>query len=230
MGSTTIHSKAPTMGIPTVGKFLLLQDGYSKEKGITPDGITFTAVLMACTHGGLVKEGKWFFESMEKDHSISPKLQHYGCMVDLLGRAGLLIEAYDLIKRMPMGADAVVWGALLGACSFHGNVEFAEIAAESLFKLEPWNPGNHVILANIYSCAGMWDSVAGVWKKIKIKQQKKVAGCSFVELGGKMHKFLVEDESHPSSKEIYILLDQIYTMMYLTDDDLHSNLQDAWLV
>ncbi|XP_020598725.1 pentatricopeptide repeat-containing protein At5g08510 isoform X2 [Phalaenopsis equestris] len=112
-----------------------------KERGITPVDITFTGVLMACTHGGLVEEGKRFFRSMENELLIPPKIQHYGCMVDLLGRAGHLNEAYDLVRKMPMEPDAAIWGALLGACSFHRNVELAEMAAEFLFKLEPWNPG-----------------------------------------------------------------------------------------
>lgn len=130
-------------------------------------------------------------------------------MVDLLGRSGLLNEAYNLIKSMPMEPDSVIWGALLGACSFHGEVKLAEISAEFLFKLEPWNPGNRVILSNIYASSGQWKSVAEVWKQMKGKQQKKAAGYSTIELDGIMHKFLVEDKSHPSHKDIYMVLSEI---------------------
>ncbi|PKA61672.1 Pentatricopeptide repeat-containing protein [Apostasia shenzhenica] len=196
-----------------------------KVEGIKPDDITLTGVLTACTHGGLVKEGKLFFNSMEKEFSISPKLQHYGCMIDLLGRAGLLKEAHQLIQRMPMEPDAVIWGALLGACSFHGNIEFAEIAANFLFQLEPWNPGIHVILANIYASLGRWDHVVGVRKFMKGRQQKKAAGYSLVELDGRMNKFLVEDKSHPRTREIYTLLNEIYNLMRLIDSDSDIILQ-----
>ncbi|XP_020112434.1 pentatricopeptide repeat-containing protein At5g08510 [Ananas comosus] len=183
--------------------------------GIAPDDITFVGVLLACTHGGLVDQGKHFFYSMEREFSLTPKIEHYGCMVDLLGRAGLLKEAYTLIKSMPMEPDSVIWGALLGACSFHGEVEIAEIAASFLFKLEPWNTGNQVILSNIYASTGKWSSVAKVWKMMKDKQHKKSAGYSFIELEGSIHKFLVEDTSHPRFEEIYEALDEITMTMKL---------------
>nr|CAD1830293.1 unnamed protein product [Ananas comosus var. bracteatus] len=183
--------------------------------GIAPDDITFVGVLLACTHGGLVDQGKHFFYSMETEFSLTPKIEHYGCVVDLLGRAGLLKEAYTLIKSMPMEPDSVIWGALLGACSFHGEVEIAEIAASFLFKLEPWNTGNQVILSNIYASTGKWSSVAKVWKLMKDKQHKKSAGYSFIELEGSIHKFLVEDMSHPRFEEIYEALDEITMTMKL---------------
>ncbi|KAE8671356.1 Pentatricopeptide repeat-containing protein [Hibiscus syriacus] len=113
------------------------------HEGTAPDDVTFVGVLLACTHGGLVMEGQELFESMARNYSINPKLEHYGCMVDLLGRAGALKEGYDLIKTMPMKPDAVVWGALLGACSFHNNVELAEKAAQPL-HFEPYGKVLHV--------------------------------------------------------------------------------------
>ncbi|XP_058083654.1 pentatricopeptide repeat-containing protein At5g08510 [Magnolia sinica] len=183
--------------------------------GITPDDITFVAVLLACTHGGLVDHGWRFFESMEKEFSLSPKLEHYGCMVDLLGRSGQLDEAYALITSMPMSPDSVVWGALLGACSFYGHVEMAERVAEFLFELEPWNPGNYVILSNVYAASDRWDGVAKVRIQMKGNQMKKAAGYSFIESGGIVHKFIVEDRSHQRSDEIYALLDEVMANMKL---------------
>ncbi|KAG8094062.1 hypothetical protein GUJ93_ZPchr0012g18946 [Zizania palustris] len=150
--------------------------------GIKPDGITFVGVLLACTHRGLVNEGKLFFDSMEAEFGLKPRIEHYGCMVDLLGRAGLLKESYSLIVSMPVEPDAVIWGALLGACSFHCNVELAEIASNKLIQLEPRNTANLVILANIYASSGKWDGVARVWKLLKEKDHKKSAGYSFIEL------------------------------------------------
>lgn len=166
----------------------------------------------------MVIKGRQFFKAMEKEFGIPPKLEHYGCMVDLLGRAGELKEAYDLIQSMPMKPDSVVWGALLGACSFHCNVELAEKAAESLFELEPWNPANYVILSNIYASAGRWDGVAKLRKVMKGGKIIKAAGYSFIEEGGQLHKFIVEDKLHFRSDEIYALLDGFYTEMKLHRD------------
>lgn len=178
--------------------------------------MTFVGLLLACTHGGMVVKGRHIFKSMTTNFHIIPKLEHYGCMVDLLGRAGQLREAYEVIQSMPMKPDSVIWGALLGACSFHGNVELAEIAAESLFVLEPWNPGNYVILSNIYASAGQWDGVSKLRKVMKGSQITKAAGHSFIEEGGQLHKFIVEDRSHPESKEIFCLLDRVYEMIKLS--------------
>lgn len=150
---------------------------------------------------------------MKSDYKISPKLEHYGCMVDLLGRAGKLQEAYDLIHSMPMKPDSVIWGALLGACSFHGNVEFAEEAAESLIQLEPWNPGNFVILSNIYASVGRWHGVAKLRKMMKGENITKAAGYSIIQEGGEIHKFIVEDKSHVKSSEIYSMLRGISAAM-----------------
>lgn len=178
-----------------------------------PDDVTFVGLLLACTHGGMVEKGKHVFQSMTRDFNIIPKLEHYGCMVDLLGRVGRLTEAYEVIKRMPMKPDSVIWGTLLGACSFHGNVELAEAAAESLFVLEPWNPGNYVILSNIYASAGKWDGVAKLRKVMKRSKITKTAGQSFIEEGGQLHKFIVEDRSHSESSQIFALLNGVYEMI-----------------
>ncbi|KAH6791582.1 Pentatricopeptide repeat superfamily protein [Perilla frutescens var. hirtella] len=183
------------------------------RKGIAPDDVTFVGVILACTHGGMVEKGRELFNSMEQRFSIVPKLEHYGCIVDLLGRAGLVQEAYELIMAMPMKPDSVVWGALLGACSFHGNVEFAERAAEALFKLEPWNPGNYVILSNIYAKANKWGEVAKLRKFMKGSNTIKAAGHSFIEEGGRVHKFVVEDKYHPRSIEIFTVLDFVAAEM-----------------
>lgn len=201
---------------------LLLKQG----EGNAPDDVTFVGAILACTHGGMVAKGWELLKSMEQRFSIDPKLEHYGCMVDLLGRAGKLQEAYDLIQSMPMKPDSVIWGALLGACSFHGNVELAEKAAEFLSVLEPWNPGNYVILSNIYARAGRWDGVARLRKLMKSSQITKAAGYSFIEEGGDIHKFIVEDKSHPKSNEIYSLLNLVTTRLRLDvstiDIDLDS--------
>ncbi|KAJ7951350.1 Pentatricopeptide repeat-containing protein [Quillaja saponaria] len=205
------------IGLAVHGKWdkaIELYDQMLRE-GTTPDDETFVGLLLACTHGGMVVKGRKIFQSMEKDFHFIPKLENYGCMVYLLGRAGQLREAYEVIQSMPMKPDSVVWGALLGACSFHGNVELAEIAAKSLFELEPWNPGNYVILSNIYAAAGQWDGVAKLRKMMKGGQITEAAGYSVIEEEDQLHQFIVEDKSHPRSTEIFALLNGIYTMLKL---------------
>lgn len=197
-----------------------------QREGEKPDAVTFVGLLLACVHGGMVLKGKELFKSMKEVHKISPKLEHYGCMIDLLGRVGNLQEAYDLIKTMPMKPDAVVWGTLLGACSFHGNVEIAEIASEALFKLEPTNPGNCVIMSNIYAANEKWDGVLRMRKLMKKETMTKAAGYSyFVEVGVEVHKFTVEDKSHPRSDEIYQVLDKISRRMKPEKSRFDSMLQ-----
>lgn len=164
-------------------------------------------------------EGKLLFNSMRGEFGFKPRIEHYGCMVDLLGRAGLLKEADSLIASMPMEPDAVIWGALLGACSFHGNLELAETAVEKLMHLEPHNTANLVILSNIYASCGKWDGVARVWKLLKEKDHKKSAGYNVIELDGRMHKFLVEDKSHPRSEKVYDALDSITLAMKLVSSE-----------
>lgn len=217
------------MGLAIHGKWNEALDHFyqMQREGTAPDDITFVGTLLACTHGGMVQKGREFFKCMEKKFYITPKLEHYGCMVDLLGRAGELQEAYNLIKGMPLKPDSVIWGTLLGACSFHGNVELAEKAAESLFELEPWNPGNYVILSNIYATAGRWDGVAELRKLMKSGQITKMAGHSLIEEGGQLHQFIVEDRSHPKSDEIYSVLGEVSTKMKLDiTDDLDSMFEE----
>ncbi|XP_019084312.1 PREDICTED: pentatricopeptide repeat-containing protein At5g08510-like [Camelina sativa] len=118
--------------LATHGKHNEALELYSQmlREGEKPDAVTFVGLLLACVHGGMVVKGQELFKSMEEVHKVSPKLEHYGCMIDLLGRVGKLEEACDLIKTMPMKPDAVVWGTLLGACSFHGNIEIYQFLDE----------------------------------------------------------------------------------------------------
>ncbi|XP_068663710.1 pentatricopeptide repeat-containing protein At1g09190 [Aristolochia californica] len=140
-----------------------------KSTGVKPNEVTFLGVLGCCTHAGLVKRGSELFNSMTEDHQVEPKLEHYGCMVDLLGRNGCVKEAYDFIKRMPILPSAAIWGALLSACKIQGDSDVAGCAAKELIDLEPWNSGNYVLLSNIYAEAGRWDDV----KKIRILMREK---------------------------------------------------------
>ncbi|KAH7572387.1 hypothetical protein JRO89_XS04G0247400 [Xanthoceras sorbifolium] len=183
------------------------------SEGFKPDDITFVGVLSACNHAGLLDLGRQYFSSMIEDYKISPKLQHYGCMIDLLGRAGLFDEAEALMKTMEMKPDGAIWTSLLGACRDHGRVELGESVAKHLFELEPENPGAYVLLSNIYAGAGRWDDVARIRTRLNDKGMKKVPGCSSIEVDSVVHEFLVGDKVHPQSKEIYKMLDEIDTLL-----------------
>lgn len=151
------------------------------RKGLHPNDSTFVGVLSCCAHAGLVDRGRDLFASMRRDNKIEPKIEHYGCMVDLLGRSGFLQEAYGLIRSMPVRPNAALWGALLSACCTHSDAELAKCAANELIILEPWNSGNYVLLSNIYAEEGKWDEVAKVRALMREKSVKKVLGSSTVQ-------------------------------------------------
>lgn len=176
---------------------------------VVPNYITFVGLLSACSHGGLVEKGLELFYSMQSQYSIAPRIELYGCVVDLLGRAGRLTEAYEFIKCMPIEPDAVVWGALLGACRSHQNVELAEESACRLVELEPSHDGNYVLLSNVFASKGKWEDVAKVRAHMRAQNVQKTPGCSGVELGGTVYEFSAGDRSHPRSPEIYAAWDRL---------------------
>ncbi|PKI38003.1 pentatricopeptide repeat-containing protein At3g29230-like [Punica granatum] len=130
-----------------------------KRDDVRPNGVTFTGVLTACSHKGLVEEGRWLFALMTEGYLIKPDMKHYGCMVDLYSRLGLLDEAYGVIRCMPFEANCVIWRTLLGACRTHGNVELGELSFRQLAKLGTLRDGDYVLLSNMYADAGRWDAV-----------------------------------------------------------------------
>lgn len=146
--------------------------------GVTPNWVTFVGVLSACVHGGMVREGMNYFAMMKNVYGILPELQHYGCMVDLLGRAGLLEEARNMVETMPMEANAVIWGCFLGACEKHENVKMGEWVAKHLLELEPWSDGVYVVLSNIYASNGMWKEVERMRKVMREGKLAKAPGYS----------------------------------------------------
>eukprot|EP01018_Ginkgo_biloba_P012902 Gb_06272 [translate_table: standard] len=173
-----------------------------QQAGLKPVHVTFIALLSACSHAGLVDEGWKYFDEMVQHYNITPTLEHYSCMVDLLGRAGLLDKAHKLIKMMPLEPDASVWGALLGACRLHCNIELGEHVAEHLFELDPEMPGYYVLLSNIYAAADMWDGVAKVRTMMKDRGVKNKPGCSWIVVRNRVHEFTLGDRSHPECKKI----------------------------
>lgn len=218
-------SEIPKRGIVSWSAMIggLAQHGHGKEAlhlfnemlkdDVSPNHITLVSVLCACNHAGLVNEGKQYFETMEEMYGIKPTQEHYACMIDLLGRSGKLNEAMELVNSIPFEADGSVWGALLGAARIHKNVELGQKAAEMLFTLEPDKSGTHVLLANIYASAGMWENVAKVRKLMKDSKVKKEPGMSWIEVKDKVHTFIVGDRSHSRSDEIYAKLDQLSDLL-----------------
>lgn len=177
-----------------------------KELRLKPDQVTFLGVLTVCVNAGLVQEGKECFKEMVETYNCRPSQEHYACMVDLLGRAGHVNEARELVKSMPFKPDARVWGPLLSACKLHSEPGVAEFAAEKLITMEPKNAGNYILLANIYAAAGKWDGVAKMRSFLRDRGLKKTPGCSWVEINGCLHEFRVADRSHPRSDGIYAIL------------------------
>ncbi|KAL4191400.1 hypothetical protein AMTRI_Chr07g29720 [Amborella trichopoda] len=186
-----------------------------ERSGVKPNGVTFVGVLSACAHIGLVEIGQRYFYEMTHEHGIMPWIEHYGCMVDLLGRAGHLEEAVRLMESMEMEPNAVIWGALLGGCKIHGNVGLAEIAVKNLLELEPGNSGYYVLLANIYAEENRWDEVARIRVLMRERRVQKAPGFSSVEIGGKVHEFVACGMSHPQSEEIYGMLDEMVVHLNL---------------
>ncbi|CDY37866.1 BnaC04g31400D [Brassica napus] len=151
------------------------------RSGVTPNEITFTSALNACSHSGLVEQGLTLFRFMLEHHKKIARPNHYTCMVDLLGRAGRLEEAYNLITTIPFEPTSTVWGALLAACVTHENVQLGEVAANKLFELEPENTGNYVLLSNIYAALGRWKDMEKVRKMMEDVGLRKKPGHSTVE-------------------------------------------------
>ncbi|KAL4633669.1 hypothetical protein ACB092_04G139100 [Castanea dentata] len=180
-----------------------------QKMGVPPDDQTFTGVLSACSHCGLVDEGMMFFDCMSKEFGIVPNIHHYGCMVDLLGRAGLLEQAYRLIMSMGVKPDSTMWRTLLGACRIHGHVTLGEQVIEHLIEHKAQEAGDYALLLNIYSSAGNWEKVLEVRKFMKEKAIETTPGCSTIVLKGVVHEFIVDDVSHPRKDEIYAMLDEI---------------------
>ncbi|EXB59779.1 hypothetical protein L484_010890 [Morus notabilis] len=149
--------------------------------GEKPDGITFVAVLTACSHSGLTDVGIEIFDSMEQEHGVEPVLDHYTCVIDSLGRAGRFEEAEVLIERMPYKDDPVMWEVLLSSCRLYANVTLAKRAADELLSLAPHDATPYVLLGNIYSSLGRWDEARGVRDLMKDKQVMKDPGCSWIE-------------------------------------------------
>ncbi|ONK65458.1 uncharacterized protein A4U43_C07F37320 [Asparagus officinalis] len=184
-----------------LGKFSQMQ-----EMGIRPDEVTLVGVLGACAHGGLFDQGYHYFRSMKDLYGISPKIEHYGCMVDLLGRVGLLKEACLVIKEMPMKPNGVVWGSLLNGCKVHNNSTIGEIAAAKLVELDPRDHWARVMMSNLYADDCNWSGVIRMRKEMRGVGLKKTPGCSSIEVNGEVHEFVAGGTLHQKYANIRNML------------------------
>ncbi|XAR65737.1 hypothetical protein NMG60_11009939 [Bertholletia excelsa] len=195
------------------------------DEGFRPNSVTFLTVLSACAHGGLVHEG-WQYFLMMRDCGIEPIEKHYAAMVDLLGRAGRLEEAYEFVQNSPCREDPVIWGALLGACKIHGNIDMTKFAAKRFFDLEPDNAEKYVFMCNAYATFSMWDSVAQMRGLMKDFGMRKEPGYSMIEVQRKAHLFFMGDNCHEQTDHIYKLIKDMTCI--LKDVGYAPNISVAW--
>ncbi|CAA0817467.1 Pentatricopeptide repeat-containing protein [Striga hermonthica] len=196
---------------------------------VSPNQITFVGVLSACSHAGLVGKGKHYFNLMWDEYSFERMNEHYTCMVDLLGKYGLIEEAMGLVRQMSLNgleAHTSVWGALLAACRAHKNIAVAEIACQRILEVEPTNSGIYMILAEMYLASGMREKAYGVWGRMRENGVKKQPGCSWIESGGAGKVFLAGDRTHPDFASVSCVLDSVYRQTSVEIGGLSAVLRD----
>ncbi|XP_015886774.3 putative pentatricopeptide repeat-containing protein At3g15130 [Ziziphus jujuba] len=180
---------------------------------IQPDGVAYLAVLSACSHSGLIEESQEYFSRLCADRQIKPKVEHYACMVDLLGRAGRLKEAKNLIENMPLKPNVGIWQTLLSACRVHGNLDIGREVGDKLLSLDGDNTVNYVMMCNIYADAGYWKECERLRELVKMKGLKKEAGRSWVEIDKEVHLFYNGDDTHPLTEKIHEALKEVEKRM-----------------
>ncbi|KAB1999418.1 hypothetical protein ES319_D12G161000v1 [Gossypium barbadense] len=190
------------LGMEALKIFQMMQD-----RGHKPNTLTFVGVLSACSNSGLLDEGQAYFSSMLQEYGIEPCIEHYSCMVRLLGRSGHLHKALKLIEEIPFKPSVMVWRALLGACVIHKNVELGRMSAQRILEMEPEDDATHVLLSNMYATARRWDNVTAIRQSMKKKGMKKEPGLSWIENQGRVHYFSAGDTSHPDMKVINGILE-----------------------
>ncbi|KAG5090053.1 pentatricopeptide repeat-containing protein At5g13270, chloroplastic-like [Glycine soja] len=177
--------------------------------GVRPNAVTFIGLLNACSHSGLVKEGKKILDSMSDEYGVNPTIDHYNCMIDVYSRAGLLQEALEVIRSLPFEPDVMSWKSLLGGCWSHRNLEIGMIAADNIFRLDPLDSATYVIMFNLYALAGKWEEAAQFRKMMAERNLRKEVSCSWIIVKGKVHRFVVGDRHHPQTEQIYSKLKEL---------------------
>ncbi|KAI0499169.1 hypothetical protein KFK09_020071 [Dendrobium nobile] len=190
------------LGCHGLGRIAIQAFDQMNANGVRPDSVTFTGLLAACSHAGLVDEGKTYFDSMEEIYGNPPKIEHLSCLIDLLGRASRLEEAEAYASMFPFGNDPVIWGNLLSSCRLHGNLVVGERVAMKLLELQPTTSSPFVLLSTLYASDGRWDGVAMAWKMLRCSGLKKEPGYSLVVVNDFPVKFTVGNSSHSRIEDI----------------------------
>ncbi|CAN1850880.1 Pentatricopeptide repeat-containing protein At2g41080 [Linum perenne] len=180
-----------------------------QARNLEANEVTFLSLLYACSHCGLKQQGMNFFHQMETRFGLKPGVQHYTCMVDLLGRSGRLEEAESMIRSMPVNPDAAIWKTLLSACKLHKNSHTAQRIAEQILQLEPNDAASYVLLANAHASNKQWTEVSKVWKQMRHRNVKKEPGVSWIEVKNRVHQFCMADKYHPESDQIESYLTEL---------------------
>lgn len=218
---STISWNAMILGYAQHGSGQVSLDLFSQmcQQNVKLDHVTFTAILTACSHTGLVQEGLELLNSMEPVYKIQPRMEHYAVAVDLLGRAGLVNKAKELIESMPLNPDPMVLKTFLGACRACGEIKMATQVANHLLEIEPEDHFTYVSLSHMYSDLKKWEEKASVKKMMKERGVKKVPGWSSIEIRNQVYAFNAEDRSNPLSKEIYLVIEDLTQEMQWLDYD-----------
>lgn len=211
-----------------------------RQQGLKPDEMIFTSVLTACSHAGLLEEGHKYFKSMKEEHGMSPSIEHYNCMVDLLGRAGSLDEAEYLLQTMPVSPDAVGWRCLLTGCRIYGRMDLGRRCFDEVVRLDPNDASGYMLMMSMYADAQMWEDVDKLQELRRSAAVPKKPGMAWLEVDNSVHEFMVGDDSHTENDEMYAKLNGLSKVMkdegYIPQLELHLRLmlgkdqEDASLV
>ncbi|XP_073156944.1 pentatricopeptide repeat-containing protein At4g19191, mitochondrial-like, partial [Henckelia pumila] len=181
-----------------------------KDEGIEPNRVTFLGLLSACSHSGLLLESCEILISMNRAYMIEPDLDHYTCLVDLLGRSGKIKEALSIILKLRILPDSRIWAALLAAARVHEDQKVSEYASDKIFELENQNAGYYTLLCNVRARVGRWDEVEEVRNAMKDKNLMKHPGWSWLQVEETFHGFVSGDKRHSRSDEIYRMIECLY--------------------
>lgn len=184
-----------------------------EESGTKPNAITILCILFACSHGGMVDQGLFYFGSMKEHYGVAPEMEHYACIVDLLARVGRLDDAIAFINDMPIEPTEMIWQTLLAGCRVHGNVELGKIAAKKVISVRPEDSAAYVLLSNTYIETGSSDDGLCMREVMKEKGVKKEPGVSRIVVGGRIHTFFAGDRRHPQKDCIYAKLEELKEKM-----------------
>ncbi|KAK3437072.1 hypothetical protein EUGRSUZ_C01762, partial [Eucalyptus grandis] len=200
IGGLAVHGR----GVEAVSLF-----DEMMASGVVPDDVAFIGLLSACSHSGLVEKGRDYFSLMTKRFGIEPKIEHYGCLVDLLCRAGLIQKAIEFVEKMPLEPNPVIWRTLINACRAHGELKLGEDITKRLIGKEPMHESNYVLLSNIYAKMSHWEKKTKIREVMDTKGMRKIPGSTLIELENEIYEFVAGDKSHDQYKEIYEMLDEM---------------------